>query len=160
MQQQEVNERLDEFEEGMKDRYLIFMLDNHYYGIEIKYVIEIISLLPITCVPHQQEYIRGIINLRGKIIPVIDARIRLGKEYKEYNERTCIIVVDISNFQVGVIVDYVSEVATIKESDLSSLPEIEVQDDKRFIKAVAKLSERLILLLDCEKFISSDKIDI
>ncbi|WAM34617.1 chemotaxis protein CheW [Caldicellulosiruptor morganii] len=160
MQDRVINESLEELEEGMKDRYLIFTVDNQYYGIEIKYVIEIVGLLPITYLPHQRDYIRGIVNLRGKIIPVIDARIRLGKVYKEYQERTCIIVVSINGFQVGIIVDYVNEVAIIKEEEITSLPEVERQDDKRFVKGVANSSGRLILLLDCEKFVSPEKIEL
>ncbi|AZT89973.1 purine-binding chemotaxis protein CheW [Caldicellulosiruptor changbaiensis] len=160
MQDQAINIELEELEEGMKDKYLIFMVDEQYYGIEIKYVIEIIGLLPITYVPHQQEYIKGIVNLRGKIIPVVDARIRLGKEYKEYHERTCIIVVSIADFQVGIIVDHVSEVAIIKEDELAPLPEVEMQAAERFVKSVANSSGRLILLLDCEKFVNPNKIGI
>lgn len=105
-------------EDGMKDKYLVFKIENQFYAIEIRYVTEIIGIQPITEIPHQQPYVKGVINLRGKIIPVIDVRIRMGKEFRKYDDRTCIIVVNVNDVDVGLIVDYVSEVLIIKEEAL------------------------------------------
>jgi len=147
-----------EFEDTMKDMYLIFKIDEQNYGIEIKYVIEIIGLMPITYVPNQEEYVKGIINLRGKIIPVIDARMRLLKPQKEYNERTCVIVTSINQFLVGIIVDHVSEVVVIEKEKISPLPQTYEKIEERFFKGVANLNDKLILLVDCETFVRPDRL--
>lgn len=94
-------------EDTLKGRYLIFTLDKETYGVEIKYVTEIIGIQTITEIPELPEYVKGIINLRGKIIPVMDVRLRFKKEPKEYNDRTCIIVLDIRDLTIGLIVDRV-----------------------------------------------------
>jgi len=160
VQEELLSSKVDEFEEAMKDMYLIFKVDDQFYGIEIKYVIEIIGLLPITYVPNQEEYVKGIINLRGKIIPVIDARMRLSKPQKEYNERTCVIVTSIDDFLAGIIVDHVSEVAVINKDQISSLPQTYEKIDERFFRGVARLNERLVLILDCETFVKPDRINL
>ena len=88
-------EQIGQEEDTQKGKFLTFSLGNESYGLEIKYVTEIIGIQPITEVPELPEYIRGIINLRGKIIPVMDVRLRFKKPFNEYNERTCIIVIDV-----------------------------------------------------------------
>ena len=98
-------EDIMEFEDTQKGRVLTFSLDKESYGIDIKYVIEIIGMQSITKIPELPDYIKGVINLRGKIIPVIDVRLKFKKEGKEYNDRTCIIVVDINGISIGLIVD-------------------------------------------------------
>lgn len=158
MQEKVVENFSQEFEEAMKDMYLIFKVDEQNYGIEIKYVIEIIGLVPITNVPNQEEYIKGIINLRGKIIPVIDARMRLLKPQKEYNERTCVIVTSINQFLVGIIVDHVSEVVVIEKEKISPLPQTYEKVEERFFKGVANLNDKLVLLIDCETFVKPDRL--
>ena len=145
-------------EDAMKDRYLIFKIDDSFYGIEIRHVIEIIGLQPITSIPHQQNFVKGVINLRGKIIPVIDVRLRLGKPFKEYNDRTCIIVINIDDIDAGLIVDFVSEVLTIKQDELSVPPENFGQSESSFIKSIAKSSDRLILILDSKPLIFTDDV--
>uniref|UniRef100_A0A7C5ZCT2 Purine-binding chemotaxis protein CheW n=1 Tax=Caldicellulosiruptor owensensis TaxID=55205 RepID=A0A7C5ZCT2_9FIRM len=158
MQEKMVENFSQEFEDTMKDMYLIFKIDEQNYGIEIKYVIEIIGLMPITYVPNQEEYVKGIINLRGKIIPVIDARMRLLKPQKEYNERTCVIVTSINQFLVGIIVDHVSEVVVIEKEKISPLPQTYEKIEERFFKGVANLNDKLILLVDCETFVRPDRL--
>lgn len=158
MQEKVVENFSQEFEEAMKDMYLIFKVDEQNYGIEIKYVIEIIGLVPITNVPNQEEYIKGIINLRGKIIPVIDARMRLLKPQKEYNERTCVIVTSINQFLVGIIVDHVSEVVVIEKEKISPLPQTYEKIEERFFKGVANLNDKLVLLINCETFVKPDRL--
>ena len=158
MQEKVVENFSQEFEEAMKDMYLIFKVDEQNYGIEIKYVIEIIGLVPITNVPNQEEYIKGIRNLRGKIIPVIDARMRLLKPQKEYNERTCVIVTSINQFLVGIIVDHVSEVVVIEKEKISPLPQTYEKVEERFFKGVANLNDKLVLLINCETFVKPDRL--
>jgi purine-binding chemotaxis protein CheW len=104
-------------------KYLIFSIAGEKYGIDILKVKEIIGVINITKVPGTPEYIMGVINLRGKIIPTIDLRMKIGFEYREYDDRTCIIIVEIEGIMVGVIVDRVEEVINIEEDNLDTFPE-------------------------------------
>lgn len=142
-------------EDTQSGRYLTFNLDNEFYGIEIKFVTEIINLMPITTIPGLPSYIKGIINLRGKIIPVMDVRLRFNKAVLEYNDRTCIIVALIENMDIGFIVDSVAEVLTIPETDIVPPPEINKASNK-FIKGIGKVGEEIKLLLDFQSMISCD----
>lgn len=146
-------------EDTQKGRYLIFSIDKESYGVEIKYVTEIIGIQSITKVPDMPDYIKGIINLRGKIIPVIDVRLRFNKEFREYNDRTCIIVVDIRNMSVGLIVDSVSEVVSINEEDIAELPHINKEYQNHFVKNIGKVGNEVRLLLDCQKLLSDEEFE-
>lgn len=143
-------------ENTQEGRYLIFSIDDENYGIEIRYVTEIIGIQTITEVPELPDYIKGIINLRGKIIPVKDVRLRFKKQPKAYNDRTCIIVVDIMGMPVGLIVDSVSEVVTI--SDISELPQMGQENHNHYVKCIGKIGSDVRLLLDCEKLLTDDDI--
>jgi len=154
-----LNDMQDLEEDTQKDRYLTFLLGNECYGMEIKFVIEIIGIQAITEIPELPEYVKGIINLRGKIIPVIDVRVRFKKETKEYNDRTCVIVVDIKDLSVGLIVDSVAEVITIQEQDIVDPPQINKGTNNRYIKKIGKVGTAVKLLLDCEKLLSEIELD-
>jgi purine-binding chemotaxis protein CheW len=145
-------------EETHKDKFLTFTLGKEYYGIEIKYVTEIIGIQPITEVPELPEYIRGIVNLRGKIIPVMDVRLRFKKEFKEYNDRTCIIVIDAENMLIGLIVDSVSEVLSIPGEDIVAPPDLN-QSQNKYIKGIGKIGNDVKLILDCRTLISEEELD-
>ena len=146
-------------EDTQKDRYLTFNLSDESYGVEIRYVTEIIGVQSITEIPEFPEYAKGIINLRGKIIPVIDVRLRFNKEEKEYNDRTCIIVVDINEVSVGLIVDTVDEVLNIPEEDVENPPIIKGGAENRFVKHIGKIGDKVKLLLDCEKLLTEEDLD-
>lgn len=152
----------DEFEmeeeDTQKGRYLTFCLGNEMYGIEIKYVTEIIGIQSITELPELPDYIMGIINLRGKIIPVMDVRLRFKKEFREYNDRTCIVVIDIKDNAVGLIVDSVSEVLSIAEQDITPPPQLKGQSN-RYIKEIGKVGNDVKLLLDCEKLLTENELE-
>lgn len=144
-------------EDTLKGRYLIFTLDKETYGVEIKYVTEIIGIQTITEIPELPEYVKGIINLRGKIIPVMDVRLRFKKEPKEYNDRTCIIVLDIRDLTIGLIVDRVVEVLAIPDEDIVDPPKVNSGDHhNRFVKKIGKTGDEVKLLLDCEKLVAED----
>jgi len=143
-------------EDTQRGRYLTFIIGKEVYGIEIKYVTEIINMQKITEVPELPEYIKGIINLRGKIIPVMDVRLRFRKEAKEYNDRTCIIVVDIEDISVGLIVDSVSEVITITEDNIVPPPDTNTGFNNRYIKGIGKVGDEVKLLLDCGKLLTDE----
>ena len=149
---------LEQEEDTQKGRFLTFVLSNELYGIEIRHVTEIIGIQPITEVPELPDYIRGIINLRGKIIPVMDVRLRFKKPFREYNDRTCVIVIDIKDVFLGLIVDRVSEVISIPETEIVSPPEISKSGNK-YIKGIGKVGNEVKLLLDCDKLLSDDEVD-
>jgi purine-binding chemotaxis protein CheW len=146
-------------EDTQKGRFLTFSLDKETYGIEIKYVTEIIGIQAITEIPEMPEYVKGIINLRGKIIPVMDVRLRFKKEPREYNDRTCVVVIDINDISIGLIVDSVSEVLSIPEQDIVNPPKMNKSFENRYIKSIGKVGNDVKLLLDCEKLLTEDELE-
>lgn len=156
----DIPEQLDEMEEEdtQKGKYLTFTIGNEVYGIEIRFVTEIIGIQAITEVPELPDYVKGIINLRGKIIPVMDVRLRFKKEPKAYNDRTCVIVVDIGDLSIGLIVDSVAEVINIPDADIVPPPQIN-KIQNRYIKAIGKSGDNVSLLLDCEKLLNDDELE-
>lgn len=139
-----------------KNQYLIFTLGANHYGIDIKNVTEIIGIQKITQVPELPEYVQGIISLRGKIIPVIDVRMRFKMESIEYNDRTCIIIVDLGNMSVGLIVDGVADVLSFEDSEIVETPGIENENNK-FIKGVGKVDDDVKLLINCEELLNDEE---
>ncbi|MDR3597571.1 chemotaxis protein CheW [Clostridium sp.] len=156
-----LEEIVENEEDTQKDKYLIFSIGKEYYGIDIKYVIEIIGIEPITEVPELPNYIRGVINLRGKIIPVMDVRLKFKKEEKEYDDRTCIIVVEIDNICIGLIIDRVLEVVNIGENNISAPPKINSNKDNanKYIKGIGKIQNEVRLIIDCHKLLEEEEIE-
>lgn len=150
---------IDMEEDTQKGKYLVFTIGSEDYGIEIKYVIEIIGIQAITPIPELSEYVRGVINLRGKIIPVIDVRLRFKKEPREFDDRTCIIIVEIKDISVGLIIDRVSEVVVIPDEEIAPPPEINKSFHNKYIKGIGKVGNSVKLVLDCEKLLSEDEIE-
>jgi len=146
-------------EDTLKDRYLTFSIGNESYGIEVRYVTEIVGIQTITDMPEFPEYVKGIINLRGKIIPVMDVRLRFRKEPKAYNDRTCVIIIDIKALSIGLIVDTVSEVITIPEQDMVEPPKMNKGMSNRYIKNLGKVGNDVKLVLDCEKLLTGDELE-
>lgn len=146
-------------EDTQKGKFLIFSLGKEDYGIEIRYVTEIIGIQSITDVPELPVYIKGIINLRGKIIPVMDVRLRFGKPEREYDERTCVIVIDIKDISIGLIVDRVSEVLNIAETEIVPPPQVDKDYQRKYIKGIGKVDKDVKLLLDCEKMLNDGEMD-
>jgi len=147
-------------EDTQHGRFLTFSLEDEVFGIEIKYVTEIVGIQSITKVPEVPPCIKGIINLRGKIIPVIDVRLKFGKEAIAYNDRTCIVVIDIEEVSVGLIVDNVEEVLTIDDASISPPPSNKTGFENRFMKGIGKVGGKVQLLLDCERLLKNDEIEI
>ena len=147
-------------EDTQHGRFLTFSMGKEVFGIEIRYVTEIIGMQAITEVPEVPEYVKGIINLRGKIIPVIDVRLKFRKEAMEYNDRTCIIVIDINDVSVGLIVDNVAEVLTIADDDIAAPPSSKTGFENRYVKGIGKSGGEVKLLLDCEKLLANEEISI
>ena len=149
---------IDQEEDTQNGKYLTFTLGSEDYGLDIKYVTEIIGIQEITEVPELPEYIRGIINIRGKIIPVMDVRLRFRKSFREYNDRTCIVVVETEDISVGLIVHAVSEVISIQDEDIVKPPDLNKKLGNKYIKGIGKVKNEVKLLLDCNKLLGSDEI--
>lgn len=161
----ELSETIDQAVKTMADKegkYLTFTLGEEEYGIGILKIREIIGIMPITSVPRTPGFVKGVINLRGKVIPIIDLRLKFGMESIEYTDRTCIIVVEISGgestIQIGIIVDTVSEVLNIKSEDIEETPTFGTNLDTDYILGMAKVSGAVKILLDIDKVLSSDEI--
>lgn len=146
---------MDMDEDTQKDKYLTFLLDEDLYGIEVRYVIEIVGIQPITRIPELPTYVRGIINLRGKIIPVLDARMKFRKSEKEYNDRTCVVIVEMNGLFVGLIVDAVAEVAKILEEQLEEPPNLN-KNAKRYIQYIGKNGDKVVMILDCNRLLDEE----
>jgi purine-binding chemotaxis protein CheW len=160
MAQADILKRQDQEQEEdtLKGRYLIFSVGSELYGMEIRYITEIIGLQPITQVPEMPEYVKGVTNLRGKIIPVIDARLRFHKAVREYDDRTCIIVIDTTIISIGLIVDSVAEVLSMQDDDIAPPPDIN-KGGHKYIKGIGKAGGSVKLLLDCQRLLTEDEQD-
>jgi purine-binding chemotaxis protein CheW len=144
-------------------KYLTFSLAGEEYGIGILKIREIIGMLPITAVPETPHFVKGVINLRGKVIPVIDLRLRFGMNEINYTERTCIIVVEIRNsggvVPMGIVVDSVSEVLNIKSEDIEDAPSFGTSLNTEYILGMAKMGKGVKILLDINKVLGADDIE-
>jgi len=146
--------------DGKEGKYLTFELGGEEYGLEILKVKEIIGIMNITSVPQTPDYVKGVINLRGKVIPVIDLRLKFGMELAEYTERTCIIVVDIKDMVMGVVVDSVSEVLNIREEEIEETPTFGVKLYTEYILGMAKVKGTVKILLDIDKVLTTSDISM
>jgi len=145
-------------EDTLHGKYLTFLLDQECYGMEISYITDIIQMQPIATLPEVKRYVKGIINLRGEIIPVMDVRLRFGKPEIAYTERTCVIVARTGALCVGLIVDSVCEVIQIRDESISLPPRINGSSN-RFIKSIGKVDKEIKLLLDFEKLVADDELE-
>jgi purine-binding chemotaxis protein CheW len=143
-------------------KYLTFSLAGEEYGIGILKVKEIIGMMPITHVPQTPEYVKGVVNLRGKVIPVVDLRLKFGIEPIDYTERTCIIVVEISSanktISMGIVVDSVSEVLNIKSGDIEDTPSFGTKLKTEFILGMAKMGASVKILLDIDLVLADEEM--
>ena len=134
-------------------KYLTFKLAGEEYGVEILKVREINGLMNITAVPQMPPYMKGVINLRGKVLPAIDLRMRFGLPVAEYTDQTCIIVVDVGQ-EIGILVDTVSEVLNIAAADIDPPPMLGVTVDTSFILGLGKVGDAVKILLDIDQVLS------
>ncbi len=163
----ELAETMDQAISAMADRegkYLTFTLADEEYGIGILKIREIIGMMPVTSVPQTPQFVKGVINLRGKVIPVVDLRMRFGMQEIEYTERTCIIVVEIDSragiIQIGIVVDAVSEVLNIKAEEIEDTPTFGTQLDTEYILGMAKMEGGVKILLDIDRVLSAEEIAV
>jgi len=143
-------------------KYLTFTLAGEEYGIGILKVKEIIGMMPVTMVPQTPEYVKGVVNLRGKVIPVVDLRLKFGMAAMDYTERTCIVVVEIqrgpAKVMTGIVVDSVSEVLNIKSAEVEETPNFGGQVSIDYILGMAKMGSGIKILLDIDRVLSSEEI--
>lgn len=152
-----MSEELDylsvEEEDTQKDRYLTFKVGEEHFGLDIGYVVEIIGIQEITDIPNQPAYIRGVINLRGKIVPTMDIRLRFRKEAREYDDRTCIIVLNIEETPIGIVVDRVQEVLNIPGEQIAKPPEFAGDRALHFVRGIGRADDLVVMLLDVQKLL-------
>ncbi len=150
---------MDVSEDTLKEKYLIFLIDRQEYAIELRYISEVIGgVVHITEVPEVPRYIKGIINRRGKIIPLLDVSLRFKKEPRSYNNRTCITVVDIDDVTVGLIVDGVVEVMAITEENIVMPPDTLPEGVDRFICGIGKVGNSVKLIVDCKVLLGDEQL--
>jgi purine-binding chemotaxis protein CheW len=137
-------------EDTQKDKYLTFSLAEEVYAIDISYVTEIIGILKITKVPGMPPFIKGVINLRGKVIPVMDVRARFKLPARDYDERTCVVVVNVADNVMGLVVDHVNEVMDIPVSQVEPPPAVNANGGGKYVKGVGKVDGEVIILLEVE----------
>jgi purine-binding chemotaxis protein CheW len=157
----DLDEKFEDAEENtLKDKYLTFLTDGQILGIPIADVVQIVGMQEITPVPEFPGYAKGIINMRGTIIPVIDVRLRLHKAEAGYGEKTCTIVTNIDGIYIGFIVDSVSEVLSIDKKDISKPPAIGRDYVNSYITGIGKVNGNVVLLLDTQKILSEKEVEL
>lgn len=145
-----------------KGKYMTFKSGNECYALKIQYVSEIICFQAITAIPESEDYIKGLINLRGKIIPVIDVRLRFKQEPLEYNDRTCIMVINVKSTVVGLIIEKIAEVVEIQEENILPPPSIGKADktQNKYVYGIGKVGDSVKLLLDPDKLINDEDLSM
>ena len=148
----------EEEEDTMEGKFLSFPLNNVLYGIAIRYVTEVIRFQEITSVPHMPSFVKGVINLRGRVIPVMDVRLRFLLPERAYDDRTCIVVVNMEGTSVGLIVDTVSGVVPIPKEQVEPPPRARKSNEARFISGMGKLGTRVTILLEVSKLLEEKEL--
>ena len=163
----ELADTMDQAVKSMHERegkYLTFSMADEEYGIGILKIKEIIGMMPITTVPQTPEFVKGVINLRGKVIPIVDLRARFGMDTIDYTERTCIIVVEIEGpagmMMIGIVVDAVSEVLNIKGEHIEDTPSFGTKLNTDYILGMAKMEGGVKILLDIDQVLSGAEISL
>ena len=154
----DLDDDLFDDEDTQKDKYLTFRIASEDYGIAIANVTEIIGIQSITEIPEMADYIKGVINLRGKVIPVMDIRLRFKLPPREYDERTCIVVVEIDGTSVGLVVDTVNEVADIPEDQVEPAPKSKRKGGS-YIQGMGKIGQEVKILLDINRILYEDELE-
>ena len=163
LKKNEDNDELDELQEddAQRGKFMTFQTGKEFFGISISYVNEIIAMQPIAAIPEVDDYIKGLINLRGKIIPVIDVRTRFKMEPSEYTDRTCIIVIDVKSTMIGLIVERIAEVDTIAEDSIVPPPTLgrKEHEHNKYVYGLARTGDSVKLRIDPEKLIRQDDME-
>ena len=149
----------DDDESGSgKSKYLFFNLGDELYGINIMNITEIIEMERITEVPDMPDYVKGVINLRGKVIPVMDLRLRFSMPERDYDDRTCIIVAAIETASLGLIVDTVAEVHALAVADIEETPSFSGSVKDHYVEGIGKVEDRVTVLIDARKILQGEDL--
>ncbi len=149
----------DDEEDTQRDRYFTFQVGAEEYGIEIMHVLEVVGLQKITEVPDMPDFVKGVINLRGQVIPIMDVRTRFGMKTVEYDDRTCVLVVNMQGQQIGLIVDKVSDVLDIPAGQVQPPPKVSNRPGSRYISGLGKVEEEVKILLDVQKLLYQEELE-
>jgi len=165
-----MTEQIEEMNQAVKamtereGKYLTFTLAGVEYGISIMKTQEIMGIMPITTIPQAPDFIKGVMNLRGKVIPVVDLRLNFGMKAMDYTDRTCVIVVELEgkagSLLMGIIVDSVSEVLNIKGEDIDDMHEVGTKLNTEYILGMAKIGGGVKILLDIDRMLGAEKIAV
>ncbi len=145
-------------EQTMK-QYVTFVIGNEYYGVEVLKVQEIIGMMQIVHVPNSAEFMKGVINLRGTVVPVVDMRIRFKMPEREYDMFTVIIIVEVKNRMIGMIVDSVSDVVDMAESSIQETPHFAAKIETDYIRGMGQVDDKLVIILDIDKILSTSDLE-
>lgn len=149
----------DENEDLQEIQYLSFNVENENYALRIMHIVEIIRLTTITPIPDMEDYIKGVINLRGRIIPVLDVRQRFGLPEGKYDDRTCVIIASIKNSEVGLIVDRVYDVIEIPDDQIEDISKVNIQRQHRFIDGIGKVGDDIKIILNINELIFETELE-
>lgn len=139
------------------NQFVTFLISGESYGVEVLCVSEILGMTDITPVPNTFNFMKGVINLRGEVVPVVDMRLKFGMEEKEYDSFTVIIIVEVRKRLIGMIVDAVSDVANIPVSSIQNTPHFTTRIETDFIRGIGQLGEQLIIILDVDKILTTEE---
>lgn len=148
----------DENEDTQEGKFLSFRIGNEVYGIEIRHVTEIVGIQKITEVPDMPHYVKGVINLRGSVIPVVDVRLRFNMKPRDYDDRTCVIVVNVNESPIGLVVDAVREVISILPEQISPPPSVSKGEVTKYIQGIGRFDEDVIILLAMNELLYDKRI--
>jgi purine-binding chemotaxis protein CheW len=150
----------DDEEKSLDNKYLTFKISDEVYGIDIGDITEIIEIQKITSVPDMPVYVKGVINLRGRVIPVMDLRLRFRLDEREYDDRTCVVIVHVNDSSVGFVVDRVLEVVDLPENNIDPPPQFKSASGyDKYVSGIGKIGEEVKILLNAEKIINSEELN-
>ena len=147
-------------QDDLTGRCLTFHIDETIYSLSLIHVIEIIGMQRVTHIPGMPPYIKGIVNLRGKVVPILDVRLKFGQPERNYDDKTCIIIVLINDMNVGLIVDRVEDVITVDKSNMAPPPLSAQRIGDSFLDSISTIGDKVIMNIDCEKFFQMDMADL
>lgn len=154
-----ISSKANNADNALKNQYLTFWADGQLFGVSIVNVMQIIRMQKIMEIPDYPPYAKGIINLRGSIVPILDIRMRLGKPQIEYSERTCIVIIDVRGKLYGIAVDLVNEVMEILPENISPPPQMDGVSVSDYLSGVTKLEDKIVMVLDCTSLLKEEELE-
>lgn len=154
-----ISSKANNADNALKNQYLTFWADGQLFGVSIVNVMQIIRMQKIVEIPDYPPYAKGIINLRGSIVPILDIRMRLGKPQVEYSERTCIVIIEVREKLYGIAVDLVNEVMEILPENISPPPQMDGESVSEYLSGITKLDEKVVMVLDCSSLLKEEEIE-